>query len=485
MLLKAPACGTASSVSLQWYRRHQPQRKTGSGTEQAGLRQSQDPCSGAGRTPGKSSDLHAPALEHPPAGAKVPLGAPSLARVQVSAQRPGPGRQRPFPQRFRPRWCFPVVQVCGVSGLKPKTPLSQGGPGPTTSRPPCPAALSAIQQRGGGGGRAGEGSWTDQVPQSLLPTPQPASLLDTWEGNEKSNTPPSPPTPRPRPLHPRDPAPPPRAQLTSRGRSHDEGQCQESYAELGGAHGGAGQRGDPRTSPSRPVPPQCARCWAGAGGSAGSARSPGDAQLQPGLRSYIFITRAEFLTPRLLGGSGESPAPGQPLAAGGSLPAVTGTGGERGLAEPTGAALPPRSPPGTVPLSIPKLEVGSIPAVPSPPPHSVWDYRWTSGACQEAERAGDSSSGPSPPHSLQTQAVGHTLPPALGTPQPAVGPASPMSERGGSHLMRGRWCHGDPQTKPNSCLQAQAPLWAKPSEHLLEAPSSGPRQPWQPRYRWP
>lgn len=110
--------------------------------------------------------------------------------------------------------------------------------------------------------------------------------------------------------------------------------------------------------------------------------------------------------------------------------------------------------------------------MPVPPPHSVWDYRWTSGACQD--RAGDSSFGPSPPHSLQTRAVGHILPPALGTPRPAAGPASPMSERRGSHLMKGRGCHGDPQTEPNSWLQAQAPLWTKPSEHLLQASPWGP-----------
>lgn len=147
---------------------------------------------------------------------------------------------------------------------------------------------------------------------------------------------------------------------------------------------------------------------------------------------------------------------------------------------------PPRSPPGTIPLSIPKAGDRQHPrSAPIPPPHSVWDYRWTSGACQEAERAGDSSFGPSPPHSLQTQAVGRTLAPALGTPQPAAGPASPMTERDGSHLVRGRRCYGDPQTKPSSCLQAEAPPWTKPCEHLPGAPSSGPRWPPQPRYRGP
>lgn len=103
---------------------------------QAGLGRSLEHGSwgpGASRTPGKSSDLHAPALEHPPAGAKVALGSPSLARLQVSTQRLGPGRQRPFARRFRPRWYFPVVRVCGAAGLKPKTPVSPGGPGPTTS----------------------------------------------------------------------------------------------------------------------------------------------------------------------------------------------------------------------------------------------------------------------------------------------------------------------------------------------------------------
>lgn len=136
---------------------------------------------------------------------------------------------------------------------------------------------------------------------------------------------------------------------------------------------------------------------------------------------------------------------------------------------------PPRSPPGTIPLSIPKAGDRQHPrSAPIPPPHSVWDYRWTSGACQEAERAGDSSFGPSPPHSLQTQAVGRTLAPALGTPQPAAGPASPMTERDGSHLVRGRRCYGDPQTKPSSCLQAEAPPWTKPCEHLLEPHPRGP-----------
>lgn len=92
VLLKAPVCGTASKVSLQWYRRHQPRRRTGSGTVQAGLRRSPEQGSWgprASRTPGKSSDQQAAALEHPPAGAKVALGAPSLAGMQVSAQRLG------------------------------------------------------------------------------------------------------------------------------------------------------------------------------------------------------------------------------------------------------------------------------------------------------------------------------------------------------------------------------------------------------------
>lgn len=165
---------------------------------------------------------------------------------------------------------------------------------------------------------------------------------------------------------------------------------------------------------------------------------------------------------------------------------MTGTGGERGLAEPTGAALPAPLPARHHPALHPQSwRSAASPLCPIPPPHSVWDCRWTSGACQEAERAGDSSFGPSPPHSLQTQAGVHILLPALGNPQPSACPASPMSECGGSHLMRYRWCHGDPQTKPNPCLQAQALLWTKPSEHLLEAPSSGPRQPPQPCHGGP
>lgn len=209
-----------------------------------------------------------------------------------------------------------MVQVCGVIGLNPKTPLSQGGPGPSCQHRepqegwdlPSPAALRDIQQRGGVGGRAGAAPGTDQVPQSLLPSPQPASTPGHVGREWNKRRPPSPQSrPPPLPGH----SSPPAAARTTRGSVR---KVMPSSLRPMAAGGSGGTPAPPRPVPSRPVPPQCARCWAGAGGSAGSARSPGDAQLQPGLCSYIFITRAEFLTPRLLGGSGESPAPGQPPA---------------------------------------------------------------------------------------------------------------------------------------------------------------------------
>lgn len=218
---------------------------------QAGLGRSLEHGSwgpGASRTPGKSSDLHAPALEHPPAGAKVALGSPSLARLQVSTQRLGPGRQRPFARRFRPRWCFPVVAGLWGGWAEAQDPSVPRGPwpdhllpaqtAPGGLRPPEAGGAQGHPAAGRGGGRAGEGSWDRPGPP--VPVANPSSRITPRHVGREWNKrrPPGPPNPAPPSSPPAGPpAPPPRAQLTSRGRSHDEGQCQESYAEPGGAHG--------------------------------------------------------------------------------------------------------------------------------------------------------------------------------------------------------------------------------------------------------
>lgn len=135
---------------------------------------------------------------------------------------------------------------------------------------------------------------------------------------------------------------------------------------------------------------------------------------------------------------------------------------------------PPRSPPGAIPLSIPKTGGRQHPrCAPSRP-------RTVCGATDGLQRLPGGGAGwgqqlwPIPSPSLADTGWGTYPPPALGTPRPAAGPASPMSERGGSHLKRGRRCHGDAQTKPSSCLQAEAPPWTKRSEHLLQPHPRGP-----------
>lgn len=127
---------------------------------------------------------------------------------------------------------------------------------------PAHTASGGLRPPGPGGARghpaAGRGWWESRrrlLGQIRSPSPccqalSPHHPSTRGKGRNKRRTP-SPPTQRPHPFHPQDPRP--RAQLTSHGCSHDEGQCQESYAEPGEAHGGGEQRGYPRTSPSRPV----------------------------------------------------------------------------------------------------------------------------------------------------------------------------------------------------------------------------------------
>lgn len=182
---------------------------------------------------------------------------------------PRPGTAAPALSEVWPSLVFP-----GGAGLWGDWAEAQD---PTVPRGPWPHLLLPAQRAPGGLGppepggaqghpAAGRGWWQGwssswDRPGPPVPVANPSARFNPWtrgKGMEQA-APPEPPVPPPSS---------PRAQLTSRGRSHDEGQCQESYAEPAEAHGGGGQRGDPRTSPSHPVPsrPSAVRPVLGWGG---------------------------------------------------------------------------------------------------------------------------------------------------------------------------------------------------------------------------
>lgn len=143
VLLAAPACSTTSKSSLRRHGRHQSRRRAGSGTVQD-LESSQgrdlrlsSPSRGRLRSWETLRSVPAspqPDLEHPLAGARAALAAANLAQTQVSTPTPRPpGQQRRLAQRFHPPWGFPLVHVCGVNRVKPKTQTPQEDPGPDTS----------------------------------------------------------------------------------------------------------------------------------------------------------------------------------------------------------------------------------------------------------------------------------------------------------------------------------------------------------------
>lgn len=126
-------------------------------------------------------------------------------------------------------------------------------------RAPEPGGAQGHQQRGGGGGRAGEGSWDRLGPP--VPVAKPSSrIAPRHVGREwKKRPPPSPPIPRPRPLQPRDPWPhrpghrsPPAAARTTRGSVRKVMPSPVGPMVAGGSGG--------TPAPPRPVPPQCSRC---------------------------------------------------------------------------------------------------------------------------------------------------------------------------------------------------------------------------------
>lgn len=103
-------------------------------------------------------------------------GRPQPGRDAGERPAPRPGRERPFALSFRPHWCFPLVQVCGVDGLKPRTPLPQGAlapPPPASTDSPRRAGTPRARRRSGPPA-AGRGWWEGRrgfLGQTRFPTP--------------------------------------------------------------------------------------------------------------------------------------------------------------------------------------------------------------------------------------------------------------------------------------------------------------------------
>lgn len=141
--LAAPARSTTSESSLRRHGRHQSWRRAGNGTVQdsEGSQGRDLRLSSLSRGKLRSWDTlrSAPAspqpdLEHPLAGARAALAAANPAQTQVSTPTPRPlGQKRRLAQRLHPPWRFPLVHVCGVNRVKPKTQTPQEDPGPDAS----------------------------------------------------------------------------------------------------------------------------------------------------------------------------------------------------------------------------------------------------------------------------------------------------------------------------------------------------------------
>lgn len=171
------------------------------------------PCPGGSQAPGRPSDPHPPALARPRASSDRSQGSARCRQPGPEAgEHPSalaPGRQHHFARRFHPRWCFPVVQVCGVNGPRPEClnthpegtlsrtpPTRTDSPGwaETSQSPSSTAGTSSSGEEVVGGQEMAPGP--DQVPPSLPSspagmaapsTPAPHHPPGTWEreGNKQ------------------------------------------------------------------------------------------------------------------------------------------------------------------------------------------------------------------------------------------------------------------------------------------------------------